>query len=152
MLTVVLDTNVLIAACEDYLSPSGQILDLVREGKVRAAVNRRILGEYEAIIADRAKKGERERLEDVFDAFEDVGVSWGERVVEDDPDDDKFVHCARDARADYVISKDSHLLFMREVGGIAIVTPEDFLSHYQNHSDPEGREEWDSWAKMILGK
>jgi predicted nucleic acid-binding protein len=48
-------------------------------------------------------------------------------VVEDDPDDDKILACAKAASADYVIAEDWHLLKIKHWSGINIVTPEQFL-------------------------
>ena len=44
-----------------------------------------------------------------------------------DPDDDKFLACALDGAAYYVVSGDSDLLSMREYKGIKIVTANEFL-------------------------
>ncbi|MBP5091411.1 MAG: putative toxin-antitoxin system toxin component, PIN family [Bacilli bacterium] len=45
-----------------------------------------------------------------------------------DPDDDKFLACAIDGAAYYVVSGDSDLVSLREFRGIKIVTASEFLS------------------------
>ena len=44
-----------------------------------------------------------------------------------DPDDDKFINCAKSAEADYVITGDNDLLVVEIVDGIRIITVSDFL-------------------------
>jgi predicted nucleic acid-binding protein len=47
--------------------------------------------------------------------------------VKDDPDDDAVVDCAVEARADVMVSGDNHLTALRQVEGIPVVTPTEFL-------------------------
>jgi len=49
------------------------------------------------------------------------------KVIADDPDDDKFLACATEGGADYVVSGDHHLLNLNSYQGICIVTPAAFL-------------------------
>ena len=49
------------------------------------------------------------------------------KVVEDDPDDDKFVACAVALKAAYVVSEDRDLTAVEAYMGIRIVTPRAFL-------------------------
>jgi putative PIN family toxin of toxin-antitoxin system len=44
-----------------------------------------------------------------------------------DAGDDKFLSCALEGAADYVVSGDQHLLGMKEFRGIKIVTPKEFV-------------------------
>ena len=52
-------------------------------------------------------------------------------VVKNDPDDDKFIEAAFEGNAHYIISKDKHLLSLKEYGTIKIISPEEFLGHDQ---------------------
>ncbi|MYA58221.1 putative toxin-antitoxin system toxin component, PIN family [Candidatus Poribacteria bacterium] len=49
------------------------------------------------------------------------------RVIERDPKDDMIIACAVAASADYIISRDRHLLDLGKYQGIQIVSPEDFM-------------------------
>lgn len=49
-----------------------------------------------------------------------------------DPDDDKFLGCAKDAKAMYIVSGDKYLLVLQEYEGIQIVTAKDFCERYLN--------------------
>lgn len=44
-----------------------------------------------------------------------------------DPDDNKFVEAALEGEAHFIISKDKHLLFLKEYRGIKVLHPDDFL-------------------------
>jgi hypothetical protein len=52
-------------------------------------------------------------------------------VVTQDPDDDKFLVCAREGEADYLVSGDDHLLEFRAYEGTQIITPAAFLAVLQ---------------------
>ncbi|MBI2671412.1 putative toxin-antitoxin system toxin component, PIN family, partial [Candidatus Woesearchaeota archaeon] len=42
-------------------------------------------------------------------------------------DDNKIIECAIDGNSDCIITKDKHLLKLKEYKGIKIITPEEFL-------------------------
>jgi len=48
-------------------------------------------------------------------------------VVMDDPEDNKFLECALDAGADFIVSGDRHLLDLKIFKGIKIVKCKKFL-------------------------
>ena len=47
-----------------------------------------------------------------------------------DPDDDKFINCARDAQAMYIVSGDKDLLVIQQFENISIVTAKEFCERY----------------------
>jgi len=49
-------------------------------------------------------------------------------IVKEDSDDNIVLECAVEAKADYILSYDNHLLKLKEFNGIKIVKPEEFLS------------------------
>ena len=49
-----------------------------------------------------------------------------------DPDDDKFINCARDAHAMYIVSGDKDLLVVQQFENISIVTAKEFCERYLN--------------------
>lgn len=49
-------------------------------------------------------------------------------LIKDDPQDNKFLECALEGKAKFIISGDDHLLALKEYGQILIVTPAAFLS------------------------
>ncbi len=55
------------------------------------------------------------------------------QVVEDDPTDDKYIACALEAGAEYIVSGDDHLRSVEEYQGIKIVSPVQFLTDILGH-------------------
>ncbi|MBE5891038.1 MAG: putative toxin-antitoxin system toxin component, PIN family [Lachnospiraceae bacterium] len=47
-----------------------------------------------------------------------------------DPDDDKFLECAVDAKALYIVSGDNDLLDIKAYDGIQIITAKEFCEKY----------------------
>lgn len=47
-------------------------------------------------------------------------------VIKEDPDDDKFLACAVESKASYIVSGDNHLLKLKKYEGIKIVNPREF--------------------------
>jgi predicted nucleic acid-binding protein len=48
-------------------------------------------------------------------------------VISEDPSDDKYLVCATEGNAEYIISGDSHLLQLGNWEGIKVITAKDFL-------------------------
>lgn len=61
--------------------------------------------------------------------FDIIDAPAGERVIAEDPADDKFIHCALAGDAAYIISGDQHLLALRVHNKIKILSPTDFLEN-----------------------
>ena len=49
-------------------------------------------------------------------------------VLHEDPDDDRYLECAVEGEAEYIVSGDRHLLALPTYRGIAIVGPRAFLA------------------------
>ena len=49
------------------------------------------------------------------------------RLIERDPDDNKFIEAAIEANANYIVSQDNHLLTVKEYRGVKIVHPDEFM-------------------------
>jgi hypothetical protein len=49
-------------------------------------------------------------------------------VVQEDPSDNKFLECAIEGKADYLVSGDNHLLKLKEFEKVKIISVTDFLS------------------------
>lgn len=49
------------------------------------------------------------------------------QVIDDDPDDDKFLACAIAADADAIVSNDEHLLDIGQYEGIKILSSKTFI-------------------------
>lgn len=135
MIRVVLDTNIIVSATILRKGHSAQVLDLWREEKIELAVSLPILEEMRKVLKRaRIIKQQSMAQQDVkalIEGFRESGVLTSGRldleVVREDPEDDKFIICAVEARADYIVSGDTHLLKLKEYQGIRIVPPREFL-------------------------
>ncbi len=132
---VVVDTNVVVSA---HIAPAGSPGEvLVRWGmrEFQLLVSEAILAEYEELLR-RPRIVARHRLSDtdVTSVIDDfmllavrVDVTSQLNVVLTDPTDNKFIECAVDGSAQYIVSGDHHLLELGEYRGIQILPPEAFL-------------------------
>ena len=131
---LVLDTNIVVSGTF-WKGDSFRILDLVNKGKVNIIVTQPILEEYDKIIhseeilekIDIYQQVKIKVLQDILSKATLVDPKEKIQIIKDDPDDDKFLEAAIEAKADYIISKDKHLLKHREYKGIKIIKPEEFL-------------------------
>lgn len=66
-------------------------------------------------------------VSDVRCSAQFVDVTSSLHVVTEDPTDNRFLECALDGEADYIVSGDRHLLSVGSFRGIDILRPRDFL-------------------------
>lgn len=132
---VVVDTNVLISGLISAIGPPAKIVDLWIEGVVQVAVSPPIISEYFGVFLRPRFEGigsasaRQETLERLIGLPNTVAVVPETRVawVGEDPSDDRFLECAKAARADLIVSGDEHLLALSAFEGISIVNPRRFM-------------------------
>jgi putative PIN family toxin of toxin-antitoxin system len=132
---VVLDTNVIISR---YWSPRGiasKVLGLFERNAYNLVLSSDILADYHRVL----RYPDIQAFHRMSDAEIDLAldelvrvcilVEPSERlaVVEEDPDDDKFIECAVAAGADYIVTGNKHLLKLGSFRGIQILRPALFL-------------------------
>jgi putative PIN family toxin of toxin-antitoxin system len=130
---VVLDTNVLVSALIVRVGKPAQILRQI--GKFELLVSEEILAETERVLHyDHIQKRYHPSEEDIATYLEElretsilVSVTSNDQVIKADPDDDKFLACALDGGADYIVSGDPHLSSLKMYQGISILAPAEFL-------------------------
>ena len=132
MLRVVVDTNVYISAIFWGGKPR-HVIDLGRDGKIQIFTSEDI--EQEILDKLMTKFGlnsdDAGRVMADFSTFtKPVRISRRIHVVKDDSDDDKFIECAVECSAGFIISGDKHLLKMKKYKGIAIVNAATFLKSW----------------------
>ena len=132
MLRVVVDTNVYISAIFWGGKPR-HVIDLGRDGKIQIFTSEDI--EQEILDKLMTKFGlnseEAGRVMADFSTFtKPIRISSRINVVKDDPDDDKFIECAMECDAEFIISGDMHLLNMKKYEGIDIINAATFLKRW----------------------
>lgn len=135
-LRVVVDTNVLVSGLFGIKdSPSSKILQTIRSQKIIFVTSPEILKEVEEVISRErivklTKMSEVERKDFIDELIERCDVTAGRQLsqfVGRDVKDDKFLACADEAKADYIITGDEDLLALKEYQGVKIFSPRQFI-------------------------
>jgi len=130
LIKIVLDTNVLISALLFGGKPK-QILERAVSGEFRMITCREILEELEGVLCGKKFKYPPEIVRNIINEIEAlseiVAPVQAIRLLKVDPYDNVILECALEARADYIISEDVHLLELLEVEGGKIINPAQFL-------------------------
>ena len=135
MLKIVLDSNVFVSALINPRGKPAQILNYVFENKIRLFTSPSIIEELERVLSypklvKRHGLEKQELKEFVSDLLSILSLVEGKKALEliaEDPADNNYLSCALDAKADFIVSGDIHLLNLREYEGIQIITPAQFL-------------------------
>jgi len=141
MLTVVLDTNIIVSASISRSDSPYQVVQAWRRREIMVVLSRAIVEEVtevlgrpysrekhhitEADIATLRQSLERQAMMVVPKVHLDV--------IEDDPDDDRVLECAVEGGADYLVTGDHHLLALGRYRGIPIVNAKEFLTILKQH-------------------
>jgi putative PIN family toxin of toxin-antitoxin system len=135
MLKAVLDANLFISGLLTPQGPSAKILSQWRVGTFDLVVSFPILHEIQRVIFyPKIKKrlswtnsGIIEFLHDLSQFSIMVSGQTKVDVIKDDPSDNKFLACAFEGNADYIVTGDQHLLKIKEYKEIRIISPKEFL-------------------------
>ena len=129
---IVIDTNVVISGTFFGGYP-GRVVEAVAENKIKACASASITEEYNEIvkeIIDRKQGKLKKDLLDLFIANLEIIEPTTEVQVSRDPDDDKFIECAIDAKALFIVSGDQDLLDIGKYNGVEIITAAEFCRKY----------------------
>ena len=139
MIAAVVDANVFVSA---VLSPAGtpaQVLDSWRDGRFVLVLSTAILAEIYRVL-HYPKIAIRHRWSEAqIHTFVDALVSQAMltpgaltlAVIEDDPADNRYLECAVEGEADFLVSGDQLLLNLGAYQGTTILTPRAFLDVLQ---------------------
>jgi len=141
---LVLDTNILVSALV-FGGPPREILNMIIAGAVNCSLSLPILDELQDVL-QRPKFGFSPQqamgiAEDLSTLCAIVNPLEQISVIGADPDDDRILECALEARARIIISGDAHLLDLRAYEGIRIMNPSEFLQMVRERtSTPKERQ------------
>lgn len=135
MLKVVLDTNLFISGLINPLGPPAQIINAWRRYAYILITSNEILEEIEHVLyyPHIIKKYHlsREVIESNINLIKQEAIVLFDtiklNVIKSDPDDNKILACALEAKAHYIISGEGHLLCLVQYQDIKIVTAREFL-------------------------
>jgi uncharacterized protein len=134
LIRIVVDTNILISAFLFGGKPE-MVLERALLGHVSLVASREILNELEGVLCGRKFRYPPEIARSIVREFEPmcemVAPTRKVAVVKADPYDNMVLECAVEARIDYVVSGDSHLLKLERFENIPILSPAQFLEVLQ---------------------
>jgi putative PIN family toxin of toxin-antitoxin system len=130
---VVLDTNVFVSGVF-FTGPPFKILDAWRKKRVQLVLSPEIFDEYQRVGEALGKKFPGVELESALALLaahaEFMEAPALPQPVCEDPDDDKFLACAKAAKCRYVVSGDKHLLNVSGYEGIQVLRPAEFCNRH----------------------
>lgn len=127
---IILDTNLLVAAFFNKQSASNQIIKRIEQGQVTNLWSEPIKKEAETILSQipPIEKKYLDKIEkNLFKDNRKVKNPPNVNLIEEDPEDNKFIEGAVKGGADFIISNDDHLLRHSGYKGIKILTPDQFV-------------------------
>lgn len=129
---ILIDTNILISGLYFHGLPKKLLCEIDLE-KFNICVNEEIISEYTDKIDNKFSKSkyilDKDLREKIFSSFKNFNKVSDLKICRD-PDDDKFINCAIDAKAIYIVSGDNDLLDIKNFAGIEIVTAREFYEKY----------------------
>lgn len=129
---IVIDTNV-VASGVFFGGAPRRVLESISSGIIDAYATSDILEEYHDTIHKLMEKYGGRFDSDGLDRFQ-IMVNLIEANTKvnvcRDPDDDKFLGCAIDSKALYIVSGDKDLLTLEKYEDIEIITARDFCNRY----------------------
>lgn len=129
MVNIVLDTGILAESFWD--GPARTVIELWKSGEVILCVSQPVLREYAAIAS---RLGATARVKEEFVGLfsknplvSTVGSARRVDIARENPAEGMFLDCAVAGGADFLITKDEHLLELGSYRDITIALPEDFV-------------------------
>ncbi|MBE8540560.1 putative toxin-antitoxin system toxin component, PIN family [Geoglobus acetivorans] len=131
---IVLDTNIWISIFFNK-TLSKEFGDLFRSGKIEVYVSEEILKEIARVleypkiktVLEKAGMDSKEVLKEISGISKVVNPEKKLEIIREDPEDNKFLECALESGAEYIVSGDKHLLGAGEFEGIKIIPAREFI-------------------------
>ena len=132
MIRVVLDTNVIISGLLKEGSAPALILSLVMDGHIQLCMTEKIFAEYTGVLSREKFKSldqtsVRKALLSIKRKSFWVSPSTRINIIKIDPEDNKFLECALEAKARYLITGNRKHFAMAHYDKTLIISPRDFL-------------------------
>ena len=132
ILKIVIDTNVVISGTFFGGYPR-KILEAVVNDNIDAYANKSIVNEYLEIIEEMIDRKNGALDKNILSPFINKLnlIKTNSKIkLSRDKDDDKFIECAIDSNATYIVSGDNDLLDIIEYNKIKIITAKEFYNTY----------------------
>lgn len=129
---IVIDTNVVISGTFFSGTP-GLLIEAMGRSAFDAFASHEIIEEYNETVAELIKRKQGHLRADILSSFIsrlNIIETTTEVEICRDPEDNKFINCAIDAGAIYIVSGDRDLLDIGEYEGVEIITAAGFVDRY----------------------
>lgn len=129
---IVVDTNVMISGIFFGGNPQ-KVLRAIVSNEIVACATTEIIDEYEEIVERMIQKKQGHLNANILTpVLQKLELIEAKSIVDicRDPDDNKFLGCAKDAKALYIVSGDADLLDLENYEDIDIITAKEFCERY----------------------
>ena len=117
MTKVVLDANIFVSAIIVPKGNSAQIFELTKRDEIKLSISQPILEEVRRVLfyphIQKRHKSIPKTVEKKLQKMIQFALFLKPKIkitaVKDDPDDNKYLECAVEGEADYIVSGDKHL-------------------------------------------
>ena len=130
MFKVVIDTNVFISSF--FGGIPRKIINYWKRGEIILCLSQEIIEEYIEVLNRLELKDENE-IQNLTKLFAEgynsifTAKTPNLEVIQDDPDDNKFIECAVALDSKIIISGDNHLKNLKKYVDIEIMSPKEFM-------------------------
>jgi putative PIN family toxin of toxin-antitoxin system len=135
---LVVDTNVLVSGTISRYGASARILDAFRSGKIALVSSGVLLLEFEDVMRRpriAARYPETVAGVEAYVEYFKKNATFVEGIPTrrwvSDVKDDIVVACALEGDADFIVSGDRHLLNLKHIEGIPVVTPAELARRFK---------------------
>ena len=131
MRRIVIDTNCLLAVLPSR-SPYHKVWTDFMENRVEFCVSNEVLMEYEEILHQKTSSFFADAIiKTLLNRRNVLRVTpvWRFGLIQQDPDDNKFVDCAICGQAEYLVSNDKHLRVLKTIPfpPVTVVTLQEYV-------------------------
>jgi len=135
LIKIVVDANLFASALIKPDSNPGKILELINQHKVELVISPSVIKEIKRILLyPKIQKYHQKTAQQLDTFFDDLLIfAWvveGQAeigVIQTDPTDNKYLACALEGEAEYIVSGDRHLLDIGLYQDIKIIKAKAFL-------------------------
>ena len=138
---IVLDTNSLLVSI-GRKSKYRPIFDALLDGKITLLISNDIVSEYVEILGQRTSAIVADNISDLLMSSPDVektSIYFKWSVITQDADDNKFVDCALNGRANFLVTDDKHFNVLKKIGfpPVKIIRTKAFLEKIKKLNSKE---------------
>jgi uncharacterized protein len=134
-LIIVADTNIIVSGLLSSGSPSGTILKLILSGKIKLAIDSRILEEYREVLFREKFGFDRGSVVDILDEIKAEGIEIIPEPVDislPDKDDLPFLETAISGNIRILVTGNKKHFPGKKYRQVKIYSPAGFISEYES--------------------